>query len=218
MNTQATEHIPEIAPATPRTLRSRHLLGIDGLDADEIFLILDTAEAMKEIGTRAIKKVPTLRGRTVVNCFEPGTRTRTSSRSPRSASARHAEHRHRNVERDQGRVPPRYDPQHRGDVTRHDRDASWIIGRAASPRPDVPVDDCERRGRHARASDAGTAGRVHDPCAQGTAGRLDGCDHWRLDAQPCAALQHPAAAHWWAPRCESAVRRRCCRQAWIASA
>jgi aspartate carbamoyltransferase catalytic subunit len=61
------------------TLKSRHLLGIAGLDADEITLILDTAEAMKEIGGRAIKKVPTLRGRTVVNLFfEPSTRTRTS--------------------------------------------------------------------------------------------------------------------------------------------
>src|SRR6201988_385136 len=60
-------------------LQSRHLLGIAGLDADEITLILDTTEAMKEIGGRAIKKVPTLRGRTVVNLFfEPSTRTRTS--------------------------------------------------------------------------------------------------------------------------------------------
>jgi len=68
--------VPDVAPAM---LRSRHLLGIDGLDAGEITLILDTAEAMKEIGTRAVKKVPTLRGRTVVNLFfEPSTRTRTS--------------------------------------------------------------------------------------------------------------------------------------------
>jgi aspartate carbamoyltransferase catalytic subunit len=70
-------------PASPEPaaagLKSRHLLGIAGLDADEITLILDTAEAMKEIGGRAIKKVPTLRGRTVVNLFfEPSTRTRTS--------------------------------------------------------------------------------------------------------------------------------------------
>ncbi len=66
------------APVTS-TLKSRHLLGIDGLTADEITLILDTAVAMKEIGGRAIKKVPTLRGRTVVNLFfEPSTRTRTS--------------------------------------------------------------------------------------------------------------------------------------------
>jgi aspartate carbamoyltransferase catalytic subunit len=67
----------DVAPAS--ALRSRHLLGIDGLGADEIALILDTAEAMKEIGARPIKKVPALRGRTVVNLFfEPSTRTRTS--------------------------------------------------------------------------------------------------------------------------------------------
>jgi aspartate carbamoyltransferase catalytic subunit len=60
-------------------LRSRHLLGIADLGPDEIALILDTAEAMTEIAARPIKKVPTLRGRTVVNLFfEPSTRTRTS--------------------------------------------------------------------------------------------------------------------------------------------
>lgn len=69
---------PVSEEATER-LRSKHLLGIAGLDAGEITLILDTAVAMKEVGTRAIKKVPTLRGRTVVNLFfEPSTRTRTS--------------------------------------------------------------------------------------------------------------------------------------------
>jgi aspartate carbamoyltransferase catalytic subunit len=60
-------------------LKSRHLLGITDLAPDEIALVLDTAEAMKEIAARPIKKVPTLRGRTVVNLFfEPSTRTRTS--------------------------------------------------------------------------------------------------------------------------------------------
>src|ERR687884_4543 len=60
-------------------LRKKDLLGIADLSANEIHLILDTAEAMKEIGQRSIKKVPTLRGRTVVNLFfEPSTRTRTS--------------------------------------------------------------------------------------------------------------------------------------------
>jgi aspartate carbamoyltransferase catalytic subunit len=71
----------ETAVRAPRAslMRSRHLLGIAGLTADEITLVLDTAEAMKEIGTRPIKKVPTLRGRTIVNLFfEPSTRTRTS--------------------------------------------------------------------------------------------------------------------------------------------
>jgi aspartate carbamoyltransferase catalytic subunit len=61
------------------TLRSRHLLGITELEPDEIELILNTARAMKEIGTRPIKKVPTLRGRTVMNLFfEASTRTRMS--------------------------------------------------------------------------------------------------------------------------------------------
>jgi len=60
-------------------LRSPHLLGIAELEPDEISLILDTAESLAEVGTREIKKVPTLRGRTVVNFFvEPSTRTRSS--------------------------------------------------------------------------------------------------------------------------------------------
>src|SRR3954469_11248934 len=69
-----------IAEAPAATgLKSRHLLGIAGLEAGEITLILDTALAMKEVGTRSIKKVPTLRGRTVVNLFfEASTRTRLS--------------------------------------------------------------------------------------------------------------------------------------------
>jgi aspartate carbamoyltransferase catalytic subunit len=57
----------------------KDLLGIADLSNDEITLVLDTAEAMREIGQRPIKKVPTLRGKTVVNLFfEPSTRTRTS--------------------------------------------------------------------------------------------------------------------------------------------
>ena len=58
---------------------TKDLLGIPDLSTDEIYHILDTAEAMREIGERPIKKVPTLRGKTVVNLFyEPSTRTRTS--------------------------------------------------------------------------------------------------------------------------------------------
>ena len=63
----------------PSRLRSRHLLSIADLSPEEIVLILDTAEVMKEIGSRPIKKVPTLRGQTIVNLFfEPSTRTRMS--------------------------------------------------------------------------------------------------------------------------------------------
>ena len=61
------------------SLRRKDLLGIADLSPEEISLVLDTAEAMKEVGSRPIKKVPALRGKTVVNLFfEPSTRTRTS--------------------------------------------------------------------------------------------------------------------------------------------
>jgi aspartate carbamoyltransferase catalytic subunit len=57
----------------------RHLLGLEGVSADDIRAILDQAASFKEISERDIKKVPALRGKTVVNLFyEPSTRTRTS--------------------------------------------------------------------------------------------------------------------------------------------
>jgi aspartate carbamoyltransferase catalytic subunit len=57
----------------------KDLLGMGQLSVDDIQLILDTAESLKEISTRDIKKVPTLRGKSVVTFFyEPSTRTRTS--------------------------------------------------------------------------------------------------------------------------------------------
>ncbi len=60
-------------------LRSKDLLGIEGLTPEEITLLLDTAESMSAIASRPIKKVPALRGRMVVNLFfEASTRTRFS--------------------------------------------------------------------------------------------------------------------------------------------
>src|SRR3989454_7362445 len=57
----------------------KHLLGIQDLDRQEILEILDTAESFQEVSTRSIKKVPTLRGKTIINLFfEASTRTRTS--------------------------------------------------------------------------------------------------------------------------------------------
>jgi aspartate carbamoyltransferase catalytic subunit len=59
--------------------RGRDLLGIEDLTADEIRYILDAVPPFKEISTRDIKKVPTLRGKTIINLFfESSTRTRTS--------------------------------------------------------------------------------------------------------------------------------------------
>jgi aspartate carbamoyltransferase catalytic subunit len=60
-------------------LTQRHLLGIKGLSRGEITLYLDTARAFAEVSKRLIKKVPTMRGKTIVNFFmEPSTRTRSS--------------------------------------------------------------------------------------------------------------------------------------------
>src|SRR6185369_1383061 len=57
----------------------KHLLDIESLSPEEILAVLDTARAFKAVGERAIKKVPALRGKTVVNLFiEPSTRTRIS--------------------------------------------------------------------------------------------------------------------------------------------
>ena len=57
----------------------KHIMGLEELTAEEITLVLDTAESMKEVSERDVKKVPALRGVTVCNLFyEPSTRTRSS--------------------------------------------------------------------------------------------------------------------------------------------
>jgi len=61
------------------TWNRKHLLDIQSLSPEEITTVLDTARAFKSVGERAIKKVPALRGKTVINLFvEPSTRTRIS--------------------------------------------------------------------------------------------------------------------------------------------
>ncbi|MFQ5827079.1 MAG: aspartate carbamoyltransferase catalytic subunit [Dehalococcoidia bacterium] len=68
-----------IPPTTPTPWHHRHILDLDDFSREEIELVFDTADAMKEILSREIKRVPTLRGKTVVTLFyEPSTRTRAS--------------------------------------------------------------------------------------------------------------------------------------------
>lgn len=71
---------PPPEPPSNRTVwRRKDLLSIEELSAEEITLLLDTAREFKQVGDREVKKVPALRGRTLVNFFvEPSTRTRTS--------------------------------------------------------------------------------------------------------------------------------------------
>ncbi len=64
---------------TQKKWTKKHLLGIEELTGEEILMILDQAKGFKEVLKRAIPKVPTLRGKTIVNLFcEPSTRTRAS--------------------------------------------------------------------------------------------------------------------------------------------
>ena len=59
--------------------KHKDIIALRDLTRDEIQLLLDTAENMREINSREIKKVPTLRGKTIINLFyEASTRTRTS--------------------------------------------------------------------------------------------------------------------------------------------
>lgn len=61
------------------SFRQKHILGLEELSSEEIKFVLDTAESMKEVSERDVKKVPALKGVTVVNLFfEPSTRTRAS--------------------------------------------------------------------------------------------------------------------------------------------
>ncbi|HSI37122.1 MAG: aspartate carbamoyltransferase catalytic subunit [Phycisphaerae bacterium] len=77
-----TAPIDPITSATPPAAQRwtrKHLLALEPMSADELNLILDQADAFKEISTRSVKKTPALRGKVVVNAFwEASTRTRTS--------------------------------------------------------------------------------------------------------------------------------------------
>ena len=69
---------PEMAPSSVPAL-GKDLVGLESLSQEQILMILDTAEPFKEISERRIKKVPVLRGKTIVNLFfEASTRTRVS--------------------------------------------------------------------------------------------------------------------------------------------
>ena len=78
MTTKRSE-TPEPAVPRPQTFSRKDLLDIESITEDDIRLVLDTAESMREINQRSIKKVPTLRGKLVANLFfENSTRTRFS--------------------------------------------------------------------------------------------------------------------------------------------
>ena len=76
---EISSHGQGLKPGTPARWSHKDLTGIQALTAEELTVLLDTAAAFKSVGTRHIKKVPALRGKTLVNFFvEPSTRTRIS--------------------------------------------------------------------------------------------------------------------------------------------
>ena len=159
---------------------------------------------------RPIKKVPTLRGKTVVNLFfEPSTRTRVSLRDRRASGSRPTS--------STSRPPARRSRRARRCSTR----------RATSPSmaPDVVVirhahagvpHDAGARALDARVINAGDGAHEHPTQAlldaftirrhKGTARRADGRDRRRHRAQPRGALEHPPADDAWAPACASPAR------------
>ena len=98
----------------------QHLLGLEGLSREEILYLIDTAASFKEISERDIKKVPTLRGKTVVSLFyEASTRTRTSFEiAAKRLSADYVNIAVVDQQHDQGRDAARHGAQHRGHAAR----------------------------------------------------------------------------------------------------
>ena len=134
----------------------------------EITLVLDTADAMKEVGARPIKKVPALRGKTVVNLFfEPSTRTRTSfeiAEKRLSADTLSIAIASSSVVKGESLVDTALNLEAMNPdmiVLRHaSSGACHLLSRICRSAHH------QRRRRDARASDAGAARRVHDPRAQ----------------------------------------------------
>ncbi len=186
---------PRRAAACTGAARGKDLLGIADLTPSEITLVLDTAEAMKEVGSRPIKKVPALRGKTVINLFfEPSTRTRTSfeiAEKRLSADTLNIAIGTSSVVKGETLADTALNLEAMSPdmiVLRHS------VVRGVPPAvAHLPLGDHQRRRRHARASDAGAARRLHHPRAQEAAGRAEGGDRRRPVAQPRAALEHPPA-------------------------
>ena len=197
--------------AQPLTaLRRKDLLGIADLSAEEI--VLDPRHRRRDEGSRPARdqesadaarphrRQPVLRAE---HAHADVVRDRREA-----SQRRHAQRRDRHLQRRQGRDARRHRDEHRGDGAEHDRAAAQLVGRVSPAVAHLPCRDHQRRRRHARASDAGAARRLHDSRAQGPHRRTQGRHRRRPAAQPRAALEHPAADASSAPRSGCAGRRR----------
>ena len=171
----------------------RHLLSIDDLSRDDIERILGRAESFAEVSGREIKKVPTLRGRTVINLFyEASTRTSSSFElAAKRLSADLVSVKSSGSAVDKGeslkdtvQTLSAYDPA--AIVIRSPHAGRRRAGRAL----DARLGD-QRRRRQARAPHPGAARPLHAAAPRRLARGAAGLDRRRRAAQPRGALGHP---------------------------
>ena len=191
-------------------MKRKDLLGIRELDCDEILEILDTAESMQELSSRPIKKVPTLRGKTIINLFfEASTRTRTSFEIAGkwlSADVVNISMSTSSVSKGETLI----DTARTLDSMSAD---CVVIRHASSGAPHTIARMTKARvinggdGAHEHP-DTGAARRAHDSPAQGQPQRSQGRNRRRHRAQPRGAIQHSPADEIRIATCGSVRRRR----------
>ena len=122
-------------------LSVKHLIDTTSLTEDDIYQILDTARAFEDVNNRAIKKVPALRGRTIVNLFlEPSTRTKSSFElAEKRLSADSLSMGGSTSSVVKGDVPGRHHPDDRRHERRHVRLPRQARGHPAEDHPSTPM-------------------------------------------------------------------------------
>ena len=193
----------------------KDLVGLEHLSADQIRMILDTAEPFKEVSERPIKKVPALRGKTIVNLFfEASTRTRISFEfAEKRLSADTVNVASTGSLGEQGRDPGGHRPEPRSHADRHGGDPARLLRLRPVPgRPD-PLQRDQRGRRQARAPDPGAA-RPADPArpvqAASRGSRSPSAATYCTAGWPEATSGDSPSS---APRWRCAARPPCCRGA-----
>src|SRR6266496_3112091 len=167
----------------------KHLLGIRELTVNQITHLLDTAQSFLDISKREIKKVPALRGRTVINLFfEPSTRTRTSFEiAAKRLSA------------DAVNISVSTSSVSKGETlldTARNLEAmapDCIVIRHSSSGARLQRVDCQRRRWRPRASNPGSPGRTYNPRTERTDRRFEGRNRRRHFALARSAIEHLSA-------------------------
>ena len=200
----------------------RHLLTAADLTRDDALLVLDTAEELRSLADRPIKKLPTLRGRTVVNLFfEDSTRTRISFEAAAkrlSADVINFSAKGSSVSKGESLKDTALTLEAMGAdavVVRH------RASRRAAPAGALRLDPRrrrQRRRRHPRAPDPGAARRVHDaapprPTATAAASTAAGSRSSATSCTPGSPAPTCCCCTRSAPRSPSSRRRPCCRSA-----